>query len=70
MDFRNYTIDGVKLYKSDFNTEWVDKYLKTEPKTIIEFGSYDGGDAVYYKQTYPNARVIALEASNIRYNLI
>lgn len=26
-DYRNYEVNGVKLYKSDFNVSWINKYL-------------------------------------------
>lgn len=69
-DFRNYEVNGVKLYKSDFNTEWINKYLGSDPKVIIEFGSYDGGDGVFYKNTFPNSEVYSIEACDERFKVI
>jgi len=69
-EFRNYEVNGIKLYKSDFNTEWIDKYLGEKPKVIIEFGSYDGGDGAFYKQKYPDCMVFSLEACFERYTII
>jgi cephalosporin hydroxylase len=42
-DYRNYEVDGVKMYKSEFNISWINKHLGKDPEVIIEFGSYDGG---------------------------
>lgn len=69
-DFRNYTVNGIKMYKSEFNVGWINKYLGHEPKTLIEFGSYDCGDGVYYKQTYPNCSVYSIEACPERYKIV
>lgn len=69
-EFRNYQVNGVKLYKSDFNIEWIDKYLGKIPSVIVEFGSYDGGDGAFYKQTYPESKVFSIEGCEERYNII
>ena len=41
-----------------------------EPKTILEFGSYDGGDGAYYKEKFPESRVVSIEACIERFNTI
>jgi FkbM family methyltransferase len=69
-DFRNYLVDGIKLYRSDFNIEWIYKYLNKSPSVIIEFGSYDAGDGVYYKKSFPASRVISIEACKERFSTI
>lgn len=63
-DFRNFEVKGIRLYKSEFPSEWL-KHLGN-PKVIVEFGSYDGGDGAFYKQMFPDARVISIEASPSR----
>lgn len=70
VEFRNYMVKGHKFYKSDFNVEWIRKYLKELPKVILEFGSYDGGDGVFYKETFPSSEVFSIEACKERYDLI
>lgn len=69
-DYRNYEVDGIKMYKSDFNISWIEKYLKRKPNVIIEFGSYDGGDGVFYKKSFPNSEVYSIEACNERFKII
>lgn len=70
IDYRNYEVDGVKMYKSEFDVSWVEKYLKKKPSVIVEFGSYDGGDGVFYKQTFPDAEVHSIEACAERFKVI
>lgn len=44
------------------------EYMQQEPpKTIVEIGSLDGADAVYFKSQFPNARVIAIEGLPANY---
>ena len=69
-DYRNYEVDGVKMYKSDFNINWIFKHLGRTPNVIMEFGSYDGGDGVFYKKTFPDAEVYSIEACDERYKVI
>jgi FkbM family methyltransferase len=69
VDFRNYEYNGIKLYHSDIKIETLKNYL-INPKIIFEFGSYDGGDGCFYKQNFPNSRVISIEASIERFNII
>lgn len=70
-DFTNYNVEGYKLCVNiDFQVHWITKHLNKDPETILEFGSYDGGDGVRYKKTFPNCRVISIEACPIRFNLI
>lgn len=70
VDYRNYEVDGIKMYKSDFNIRWIEKHLKKKPEVIVEFGSYDGGDGVFYKKSFPNAEVYSLEACSERFKVI
>jgi len=69
-DFRNYDIGGVKMYKSEFNQEFIKKHLDKNPTVIVEFGSYDGGDGVYYKKLFPDAEVYSLEADADRFEVV
>lgn len=69
-DFRNYSKKGIALYKSDFNVNWINQYLGRKPSTIIEFGSYDGGDGAFYKESFPSAKVVSIEACRERYSTI
>lgn len=69
-DFRNYEVDGVKMYKSEFNPEFIKRNLDASPTVIVEFGSYDGGDGVYYKKLFPEADVFSLEADSDRFEVV
>jgi len=70
------SLDGKFKYKDltlchgGFDLKWVNKYLGRNPEVIIEFGSYDGGDGVRFKQTYPDADVYSLEGCENRFNII
>lgn len=59
-----YKLENREFYHSGFNRDLDD------PKVIIEFGSYDGGDGIRFKKTYPNARVISIEADPLRCKMI
>ena len=50
-----YTI--IKTYINDKNIN-----------TIMDAGSMDGGDAIYFKDKYPNANVYAIEGLPDNYN--
>ena len=52
---------------SYFDVKWLDKYsLKAD--VILDVGSYDGKDGLIFKNIYPNARVISIEAELNNYN--
>lgn len=53
--------DERDVYRGGFNLTWI-KELGIEPKTILDIGSFDGGDAIRFKQRFPDARVVAFEA--------
>lgn len=72
------TIDG---FKSPWNmrelwcspgcdVNFVKRILKDNINTIIEFGSYDGGDGIKYKYYFPNADVYSIEPSPTCYEKI
>ena len=52
---------GISLYRSAFNIGWFAEF-GIEPRAILDIGSYDGGDGVRFKQTFPSSRVISFEA--------
>lgn len=56
----------VNFVHSSFNTNWLTE-LGITPKTIVDLGSFDGGDAYRFKQTFPDARVITVEADPDRF---
>lgn len=55
-------------YNCDINL--VKKMLGESLNTIIEFGSYDGGDGIKYKYYFPSADVYSLEPSPTCYEKI
>jgi len=73
---KNMSIDGtfkykdLTLYHGGFDLNWVDKYLGKTPEVIIEFGAYDGGDAVRFKTNYQDSEVFSLEACENRFKII
>lgn len=62
------TVDGNRkeLFHSAFNINWFPE-LKITPHTIIDLGSFDGGDAYRFKDAFPDARVITVEADPTRH---
>jgi FkbM family methyltransferase len=60
---------SVTLYHSSFNLDWLME-LGLEVNTVVELGSYDGGDAYRFKKAFPNARVITVEADPTRYDIV
>jgi FkbM family methyltransferase len=50
------------MVHSQFRIEWVDKYLASSPQIIFDVGTFDGGDAVRFKEKWPGAKVVAFEA--------
>ncbi len=46
-----------------------DHLSRLEPKTIFEFGSFDGKDAIELKKAFPFARVISFEADPERFEI-
>jgi len=50
------------LWHSNFNIQIVNQQCK-KVQTILEFGSYDGGDGIRYKHHFPTADVYSIEAS-------
>lgn len=57
----HYTYDGVQLASAGLNLDLLNQYIK-DPKVIIEFGSFDGGDGLRYKLIYPYCEVYSIEA--------
>jgi len=54
--------NGRDLWHSYLDINIVKKFCK-EVNTIIEFGSYDGGDGIKYKYHFPSSSVYSIEAS-------
>jgi len=50
------------LWHSFFDIRILKRFCKNV-ETIIEFGSYDGGDGIKYKYHFPSANVYSIEAS-------
>ena len=70
-EWRNFECKGVKLCRNElFNTSWIEQYIGRKPNVIMEFGSYDGGDGVNYKQIFPDASVYSIEACPERFKVI
>jgi FkbM family methyltransferase len=57
------------LFHSAFNTDWLPE-LGITPDTIVDLGSFDGGDAYRFKATFPDARVITVEADPTRHAIV
>jgi FkbM family methyltransferase len=66
---RPNSVDQRRLFRSGFNIAWIDE-LGLTPKVIFDIGAYDGGDAVRFKQKFPNARVVSFEADPVRYAIV
>jgi len=50
-----------RLYHSRFNPAWLDE-LGIASSVIIDAGAFDGGDAIRFKDRWPAAKVVAIEA--------
>lgn len=64
-------VNGVdtELFHSAFNTNWFSE-LGITPNTIVDLGAFDGGDPYRFKDTFPNARVVTVEADPSRYSIV
>lgn len=62
--------NGIMFDAEGIPAHVLKKYAKTDLHTILEFGSYDGGSAMQYKEQFPNARVISFEACPERFSII
>lgn len=70
-------IDGFKspwnnreLWCSNLDINFIKRVLGNNINTIIEFGSYDGGDGIKYKYNFPLANVYSIEPSPSCYEKI
>ncbi|MGD0420695.1 MAG: FkbM family methyltransferase [Xanthobacteraceae bacterium] len=65
------TSDGkaIPVGFSLFNPNWLDEF-GIVPTTIFDVGSYDAGDAIRFKQAYPDALVYAFEADPARFAVV
>ena len=48
---------GMALFVAQIKS----RFLDSDIGTIVEVGSLDGQDSIYFKQCFPNARVVAIE---------
>ncbi|MCZ4353762.1 FkbM family methyltransferase [Roseovarius aestuarii] len=66
---RTYDISAggqvMQVLHSRFNMNWLTE-LGITPQVLMDLGSFDGGDAWRMKHTFPNARVITVEADPAR----
>src|SRR5262245_34445362 len=63
------SVDQRRLFRSGFNIAWIGE-LGLVPKVIFDIGAYDGGDAVRFKQKFPDAHVVSFEADPVRYAIV
>ncbi|MBE7734534.1 FkbM family methyltransferase [Devosia faecipullorum] len=61
--------NGQELYSSAFNPAWFSE-LGVVASTIVDIGSFDGGDAQRFRNAFPTARVITVEADPGRAKLV
>lgn len=54
------------FHNSAFDFRWLENYI-IKPYVIIDVGSFDGGDAIRFKERYPNCNVYAFEPNKILY---
>ena len=59
----------MSLQHSRFNSNWLPE-LGIDPTVIVELGSYDGGDALRFKQSFPEVRMVTVEADPVRIDLV
>lgn len=59
----HYSHDGIPLASAGLNLVLLEEYIES-PKVIMEFGSFDGGDGLRYKLSYPNCDVYSIEADS------
>jgi len=57
-----FDANGIKLGHSSFNLDWMKELGIENPKVIFDIGAYDAGDAIRFKQKWPEARVFSFEA--------
>jgi FkbM family methyltransferase len=58
----------MSLYSACTDTGVITKLkAMASPKYIMDLGSFDGGDAIAFKTAFPDAMVVAVEGSPLRY---
>jgi 2-O-methyltransferase len=60
----------IKFAKSSFLKSWADQYVKTEIKTILDVGAFDGGDSLRFSSWYPTSMIYAIEASPSNFEIL
>ena len=61
--------NGIHADTSLFNPRWLQEFGMV-PRTIFDIGSYDGGDAIRFAQTFPLASVFTFEADPDRFAIV
>lgn len=61
-----FVIADTRLWHSGFNLEWIES-LEIEPKVILDVGACDFGDAIRFKQHFPNTEVYSFELNHNNY---
>ena len=59
----------IRLSHSGFNIKWLEQ-LNIVPKVVLELGSFDGGDALRFARSFPNARIVTAEADPVRVEVV
>jgi len=60
--FKDKAGTSHNVYFGGLSKTQICKFLGRKPTSIIEFGSYDGGDGLKYKIDFPEALVVSIEA--------
>lgn len=58
-----------KLTHSSFNPAWLAE-MGVTPGTILELGSYDGGDGYRFRKAFPDALIVSVEADPDRFQIV
>ncbi len=60
---RPFKFGNKYLFNNAVPFNILERYMKWNPETMIEFGSYDGGEAIAFMQRYDNLKVYSIEAN-------
>lgn len=58
--------EDLNLAHSVFNPSWPEE-LGVDVSVILDLGSFDGGDALRFREAFPNARIVTVEADPDRH---
>ena len=59
----------LTLAHSKFNVNWLNECGIT-PSLIVDLGSFDGGDSLRFKNAFPSATVLTVEADPERFSIV